>query len=370
VDTAWKPLLPTRVLSPPETFPGKAVRLFREKVRGQIAFVRRCQWWIDDVVVWVAPDTRHLVFFYELCAVSLFVAAILNVTNFDASVASVVAIVMLLVLIGSTLALTLEALVPRWETQLLTSFWKCLIVPPILVFWLPGTALYVAWRTLLLIIQLSLFFFLALVFGARHRIQQLRKVYVCPVRKCGDTSLPAHVCRSCGHPHDDLYPNLYGLFWHRCAKCGASLPTLNVLGRSGLGRRCRHCRLPRSYRTLPTRLIQLVGGVSSGKSCYLTMAIHQILDGEARDFGVFGALDDAEQKKAFLRQWDDFAHGEVVAKTIEVPKAGFCTSNLTQESHSNYTYTTDPEKNTSRLPPWIRCSTSLSSMESSFLSIR
>ena len=160
-----------------------------------------------------------------------------------------------------------------------------------------------------------------LLFGVIHRIQRLSKVFVCPVRKCSDTSLPAHVCLACGQPHDDLYPNLYGLFWHRCAQCGDLLPTLNILGRRKLARRCRHCRLPRSHRTLPTRLVQIVGGVSSGKTCYLVMAIHQIIHGEGRKFDICGAIDDPDQKKAFLRQWDDLTLGRVVAKTIEVPKA-------------------------------------------------
>ena len=192
---------------------------------------------------------------------------------------------------------------------------------PVVVVLAAWTILYVAGRSLFLLVQLALFFPMFLLFGLIHKVQRLRKVFVCPVRKCSDTSLPAHVCRACGEPHDDLYPNLYGLFWHRCAKCGRALPTLNILGRRKLARRCRHCRLPRSHRTLPTRLVQIAGGTSSGKSCYLVMAIHQILDGEGREFDLCAAIDDPEQQKAFLRQWGELAFGRTIAKTIEVPKA-------------------------------------------------
>ena len=131
-----------------ETFPAAALRLFRDKVRRQAAFVARWCWWLEcDVVVRITPDATHLLSFYEFSLASLLLLLFLSE---NLAVNITIGLVILACTI-STAALTMEALEPRCD-GLLSSFWKCSITP-VLAFFILWMVIYVAWRLLFMLVQ-------------------------------------------------------------------------------------------------------------------------------------------------------------------------------------------------------------------------
>ena len=60
--------------------------------------------------------------------------------------------------------------------------------------------------------------------------------------------IPIHVCPSCATEHSRLWPSVYGVFHHRCAKCNSRLPTLGLLGRDEIVKKCIACSRPMNKR--------------------------------------------------------------------------------------------------------------------------
>jgi len=91
-------------------------------------------------------------------------------------------------------------------------------------------------------------------------------------------SLPVFLC-PCGARHARLYPNHYGIFWHRCKQCNTRLPTIGFLGRKELSRLCAN---PSCNRPLNPGIgegtnvhIIILGSRSVGKTNYIIMALRE-----------------------------------------------------------------------------------------------
>lgn len=98
-----------------------------------------------------------------------------------------------------------------------------------------------------------------------------------------DFSLPIYRC-SCGRDHTKLVPGVYGLFKRTCL-CGKKLPTTFFNGRQKLE---AHCQNPDCGYVVEDggehieSSVVVVGGPSSGKTCYVNMAISQLEAGVAK----------------------------------------------------------------------------------------
>ncbi len=88
--------------------------------------------------------------------------------------------------------------------------------------------------------------------------------------------LPVYICPSCGEKHEALYPNEEGIFKVPCS-CGNMLPTTFFNGRQKLRSECPFCgfsvRDGGMHVDIP---IPVIGGASSGKTCFIHTAIMQL----------------------------------------------------------------------------------------------
>jgi GTPase SAR1 family protein len=94
----------------------------------------------------------------------------------------------------------------------------------------------------------------------------------CPICQSKFT-LPIYICPKCGAKHDRLYPGVYGILKRTC-QCGHELPTIFFNGRHKLEAQCPHCRCNIKDGGLHASwFVPVVGGPSSGKTCYINMAM-------------------------------------------------------------------------------------------------
>ena len=88
--------------------------------------------------------------------------------------------------------------------------------------------------------------------------------------------LPVYKCPSCGVKHDRLMPSRYGIWKRRC-QCGNKLPTTFFNGRQKLDGECPVCEFPILNGGEHVDIcIPIVGGASSGKTCFVNTAVTQI----------------------------------------------------------------------------------------------
>ncbi|MGN0805675.1 MAG: hypothetical protein ACI4MC_01445, partial [Candidatus Coproplasma sp.] len=122
-------------------------------------------------------------------------------------------------------------------------------------------------------------------------------------------ALPAYVC-TCGETHTQLVPSRYGIMKRRC-NCGQKLPTSFLNGRHKLGGdwKCPHCGYILNSDGLQVDIcIPVVGGTSSGKSCFISMALSEIEKNAASNGLEFEYVrndalgDDYEDNKNALKQ--------------------------------------------------------------------
>lgn len=195
-----------------------------------------------------------------------------------------------------------------------------LFVPPALI--VPGYALA---QLVNVILQLFLLVPLVIMFvatRAAHWAQKRRNT--CPDRSCPSQQLPNYVCPDCGTANPDLWPSLVGLLHHPCLndRCDRWLPTLDLLGRDKLQKRCAACGMPLDGRhTLkgPERLISLAGASGAGKTCYLLMAVHELTNGGPATF--HGEIDVAEDEQNFAVLSAALGQGQAPAMTTAVQRA-------------------------------------------------
>ena len=89
--------------------------------------------------------------------------------------------------------------------------------------------------------------------------------------------VPIFCCPQCGAEHRNLTPGPYGVFHMECS-CGYDLPTTVLNGRSKLEAKCPYCQSELAASNATQFGIQLVGGVSAGKTTYLAAFWHMYLE--------------------------------------------------------------------------------------------
>jgi hypothetical protein len=85
--------------------------------------------------------------------------------------------------------------------------------------------------------------------------------------------IPVFVCSYCGKKYTHLIPGIYGAFSQKC-ECGHIIPCTFLNGRSKLTALCSHCGTELASSNARQFGIQLVGGISSGKTAFLASFFH------------------------------------------------------------------------------------------------
>jgi GTPase SAR1 family protein len=94
----------------------------------------------------------------------------------------------------------------------------------------------------------------------------------CPVCQ-NHFSIPIYTCPKCNVEHDRLRPGIYGIMWRKC-NCNKILPTTFFNGRQKLQAQCPACKNNIKDGGLQASwCIPVVGGPSSGKTCYINMTM-------------------------------------------------------------------------------------------------
>lgn len=99
-------------------------------------------------------------------------------------------------------------------------------------------------------------------------------------------ALPTYVCE-CGREHTKLVPSKYGVFTREC-ECGRKLRTTFFNGRQKLPGKwiCPHCSYEHGGPLQVSIAIPVVGGPSSGKTCYINMAIKELEETAQDKYGL------------------------------------------------------------------------------------
>jgi GTPase SAR1 family protein len=116
-------------------------------------------------------------------------------------------------------------------------------------------------------------FFMSL-WGIDHLLLMFKSIQSrCP--KCKRISIvPVFSCPDCGLEHKKLTPGPYGIFKRKC-KCGKFLATTYFNGRSEYKASCPFCDSELAASNAQQYGIQLVGGVSTGKTTFLAAFWHE-----------------------------------------------------------------------------------------------
>lgn len=89
-------------------------------------------------------------------------------------------------------------------------------------------------------------------------------------------ALPYYRCPNCGVEHTKLIPSKYGILKRTC-ECGTKLPTTFFNGRQKLDAICPFCKTDIKGGGYHINIsIPVVGGPSSGKTCYINMALAEL----------------------------------------------------------------------------------------------
>jgi len=89
--------------------------------------------------------------------------------------------------------------------------------------------------------------------------------------------IPVFICLECGVEQKKLTPGPYGTFYRKCT-CNKELPTTFLNGRSKLKATCPYCTTELAVSGASQYGIQLVGGVSAGKTTFLAAFWHIYLE--------------------------------------------------------------------------------------------
>lgn len=89
--------------------------------------------------------------------------------------------------------------------------------------------------------------------------------------------IPTYECPGCGEKHTNLVPSKYGILKRTCL-CGTKLPTTFLNGRGQLKAYCPECDTALSGDTASRQYaFPVIGGPSVGKTCFINMAIDQMM---------------------------------------------------------------------------------------------
>jgi len=138
----------------------------------------------------------------------------------------------------------------------------------------------------------------------------------CPNPSCQASFLiPHYACPNCGELHTRLMPGKYGILKRRC-NCGYKIPTTFLNGRGNLQAFCPDCGLSLSGNTASRQYaIPVIGGPSVGKTCYINMAIDNLVNVVAPQRGWELDFITEEDKKAYKNTSDSMKKGIRPLKT-------------------------------------------------------
>lgn len=170
--------------------------------------------------------------------------------------------------------------------------------------------LWTLFFSLLHVIVLGLFFLLVYLGFAIVKIVDSIYILVkhisaaCPNQECqAHFRLPSYVCE-CGRVHSDLTPGKYGILQRKCL-CGRKLPTTFFNGREKITSICPECGTPLKGIVSRQLSIPIIGSKSSGKTCYVNMAVTLFKDQIAPERGwTFEFYDESDSilyERAFYR---------------------------------------------------------------------
>ncbi len=151
-----------------------------------------------------------------------------------------------------------------------------------------------------------LFLFFACVYIGFAFLWLVDRIYImvnkiknaCPNPDCQASFLiPVYECPNCGAKHTELVPSKYGILMRTCL-CGTKLPTTFLNGRGKLKAYCPVCDTQLSGDTASRQYaFPVIGGPSVGKTCYINMAIDQMMNEVAPARGwEMKFITDADQK--------------------------------------------------------------------------
>lgn len=143
----------------------------------------------------------------------------------------------------------------------------------------------------------------------------------CPHPDCyAQMPVASYVCPTCATEHTRLWPSVYGVLHHRCASCNTSLPTLDLLGRNQLTKKCTECNRPmnREIGSATDVHIPVVGGPSTGKSNFMIMAFNGFIEEYAPKRGYMTAFSDERDQRRYEQEMARLEAGTELGKTPEV----------------------------------------------------
>lgn len=120
----------------------------------------------------------------------------------------------------------------------------------------------------------------------------------CPNPDCQASFLiPVYECPGCGEKHTKLVPGKYGILKRTC-QCGTKIPTTFLNGRGQLKAYCPECGAALSGDTASRQYaFPVIGGPSVGKTCFINMAIDQMMSDVAPARGwEMNFISDTEEK--------------------------------------------------------------------------
>ena len=128
------------------------------------------------------------------------------------------------------------------------------------------------------------------------------------------------VCPSCATKHTRLWPSVYGVFRHRCMTCNTKLPTLSFLGRKKLTKLCAACDHPinQDIDGMTNVHIPVIGGPSTGKSNFIMMAVHGIIEEHAPRHKYSAFFSDDNDRIRYEQSLARLNSGTALVKTPEV----------------------------------------------------
>lgn len=145
--------------------------------------------------------------------------------------------------------------------------------------------------------------------------------YTCP--SCHQQGPPQFRCPQCSTLVRDLVPSPYGVFFARCAKCHASLPTLDHCGRVALKKVCGKCSADIVHPdTGKLREVHfgLLGAQSSGKSTLMVASLWQLAEQFAPANGLQVEFANKQQKKTLRDAVEGLGSGTPLAKTASATR--------------------------------------------------
>ncbi|MBI3248838.1 MAG: hypothetical protein HYZ50_20235 [Deltaproteobacteria bacterium] len=314
-----------------KTFLVRAIQLFQEKVKEKIALARVGR---DASILSVQESLRKaraalnirnerpVVLLTPVVWVGIIWIVLPNIPEYRNESLWGFYFVYFFVSLGVARAIAWATLSVVCVTPLIMSLLASIIFFLPIILWTP---VYVSMQALVVVGKFLLLVPLIGLFVCTRGLQLWRGIFhTCPARDCSYRGLPAYGCADCGVLNYQLWPNLYGLLWHYCIGCDQRLPTLDLLGRKSLSRHCGdpQCRMPllgKHAGRVPERLVAIAGAPSSGKTNYLLMAVHELLNSNGN--GLRGEIDDNTQAEEFRHERRNLEAGFPSAKTSAVAKA-------------------------------------------------